>query len=132
MEAVRPVKLKKMSPVLVVDAIEPSLELWVDRLGFQKTVEVPEGDRLGFVTLARDGIEVMLQSRASVEKDVPDVLDRIGGTALFIEVDDLDPIRRAVADDPKVCEERTTFYGATEIGIRTPGGHLVTFAQFGA
>ena len=26
---------------------------------------------------------------------------------------------------------RTTFYGATEVGYREPGGHVVTFAQFG-
>ena len=27
---------------------------------------------------------------------------------------------------------RTTFYGAKEIGVRDPGGHIITFAQFGA
>ena len=44
--------MKKLAPVLVVDRIEPCLPFWVDRLGFEKTVEVPESDRLGFVILA--------------------------------------------------------------------------------
>ncbi|MEQ8767051.1 MAG: VOC family protein [Planctomycetota bacterium] len=124
-------KLKKMTPVLVVDAIEPCLTLWVDTLGFEKTVEVPEGDALGFVILVREGLELMLQSRPSVQNDAPVVLEHLGGTALFIEVEDLAPIRAALESTPKLIEERTTFYGATEITIRTPGGHVVTFAQFG-
>ena len=31
-----------------------------------------------------------------------------------------------------VMAERTTFYGAREIGIKDPGGHYLTFAQFTA
>ena len=58
--------IKKLTPVLYVEEIEPCLDLWVNRLGFARTVEVPEGDKLGFVTLAKDGVEVMYQSRASV------------------------------------------------------------------
>ena len=58
--------LKKMTPVLYVEAIEPCLDLWVNRLGFAKTVEVPEGDKLGFVILNQGPIEIMYQSRASV------------------------------------------------------------------
>lgn len=64
-------KLKKITPVIVVDAIEPCLEFWVDRLGFTKTVEVPHEGALGFVILNHSPTEIMLQSRASVEADVP-------------------------------------------------------------
>ena len=39
-----PLTVQKLTPVLVVDAIEPCLSFWVDRLGFEKTVEVPEGN----------------------------------------------------------------------------------------
>ena len=59
----------KITPILIVDEVEPSLEFWVNQLGFQKTVEVPEGEKLGFVILEKEGTEVMLQSRASVKKD---------------------------------------------------------------
>ncbi len=122
-------KLKRMTPILVVDTIEPCLELWVDRLGFKKTAEVPEGDRLWFVMMERDGIELMIQTKASVEKDVPAVAEAIKTTALFIEVEDLEPFRKALAGDRHIFEERKTFYGSTEIAIWTPGGHVVTFAQ---
>jgi uncharacterized glyoxalase superfamily protein PhnB len=31
-----------------------------------------------------------------------------------------------------VMPERKTFYGAREIGVKDPAGHVLTFAQFGA
>ncbi len=55
----------KITPNLIVDRIEDCLPFWVDRLGFETTVQVPQGDRLGFVILKRELIELMLQSRAS-------------------------------------------------------------------
>jgi uncharacterized glyoxalase superfamily protein PhnB len=126
-----PSTVRKLTPVLVVDAIEPSLPFWVERLGFEKTVEVPEGDRLGFVILVKDGVEVMYQSRESVQKDVPKLAELRAGeaTSLFIEVSDVESVARAVEGMPVVVPRRTTFYGMDEIGVREPGGHVVMFAQ---
>lgn len=56
---------------------------------------------LGFAVLQCDAIEVMLQTRASVR-----------GCDIAV------PRRR-------------TFYGADEIGVRAPGGHVLLFAQRG-
>ncbi len=123
--------VRKITPVLVVESIEPSLAFWTERLGFEKTVEVPEGDRLGFVILVKDGVEVMYQSRESVRNDVPALADLRAGeaTALFIEVADVAAVARAVDGMPVVVPRRTTFYGMDEIGVREPGGHVVMFAQ---
>ena len=44
-----------ITPVLYCDAIEPALPFWVDQLGFTKVVEVPEGDKLGFVSRRVEG-----------------------------------------------------------------------------
>ena len=124
------IKFNKLTPVLVVDAIEPCLTFWTDRLGFTKQVEVPEGDRLGFVILEKDGIEVMYQSRASVRKDIPAMADvPAGGTNLYIDVSDVSAIEKAVKGLPVVVPRRKTFYGADEIGVREPGGNAVIFGQ---
>jgi hypothetical protein len=117
----------KLTPVMVVEEIEKSLPFWVDRMGFAKTAEVPEGDRLGFVILARDGAELMLQSLASSEKDEPQFAG-INRTALFIEVEDFDDIRKRLDDYPIVMKERNTFYGMREIGVFEPNGNTVVFA----
>ncbi len=125
--------IKRITPVLFVPEIEPCLALWTERLGFQKTAAVPEGSKLGFVILQRDGVEIMYQSYASVDKDLPAVAAAVrrGPTFLFIEVDNLDAIKAAVQDAAVYMPERTTFYGAREVGIKDPAGHHITFAEFG-
>lgn len=123
--------MKRLSPVLYVEEIEPALLFWVDRLGFEKTAEVPEGDRLGFVILKRGGVELMYQTRRSVEGDVPALADTpMGGTLLFVEVEDLDEVARALEGVEPVVPRRKTFYGADELIVREPGGNVVTFARF--
>jgi hypothetical protein len=126
--------MRKLTPVLFVEAIEPCLPFWVGRLGFEKTVEVPAGDALGFVILVRGTVEVMLQSRASVAGDLPALsrgLFASDGLALYLEVDDLGPILKAVEGCEVVVPERRTPYGAHEIGVRAPGGFTVLFAKHG-
>ena len=125
--------MKKLTPVLFVLAIEPALPFWVDQLGFEITTEVAEGDRLGFVILKKGEIEVMYQTLESIENDVPELADSaVGGSFLFIEVEDLDAIESMIPDAERVIPRRKTFYGADELIVREPGGNVVTFAQFGA
>ena len=125
-------RIKKSTPVLIVDEVEACLPFWRDRLGFTVTTEVPHEGRLGFVILHAGGAEVMLQSRASAAADVPAIAGESHRTALFVEVEDLAPVREAVADLEPFLAERTTFYGAREIGVRDPAGNPVIFAAFGA
>jgi catechol 2,3-dioxygenase-like lactoylglutathione lyase family enzyme len=121
----------KITPILIVDDIEPSLDFWVMKLGFEKTVEVPEGAKLGFVILQKEGTEVMLQSRASVRKDAGSaVADEIlaAGSHLYIEVESLSDALERVKGADVLVPERTTFYGMREIWVREPGGNVVGFA----
>ena len=124
----------KLTPVLAVEAIEPVLPLW-EALGFQRTAEMPHGDRLGFVILARDGVEVMYQTIAAMREDEGRVLDgplAPGAAFLFIEVEDLDAIIAKIPPGTdRFVERRTTPYGATETFIRDAAGHVIAFAQFG-
>jgi uncharacterized glyoxalase superfamily protein PhnB len=121
--------IKKLTPNLIVESIEACLPFWVDRLGFTRQTEVPEGDRLGFVILTRGEVELMLQSQASLHKDVRPLADGPYRAALYLEVEDLAPIRAALAGWPLVVPERTTFYGAREIIVRDPAGNAVSFAS---
>lgn len=121
----------KITSVLYVDAIEPGLDFWVERMGFEKTVEVPHENTIGFVILVKDGAEVMLQTWDSVKADDPRFLEGPKGrsSGLFIEVDDWEDTKRRLAGADVVVPERTTFYGMREIFVRAPGGHLVGFAS---
>jgi uncharacterized glyoxalase superfamily protein PhnB len=124
--------VKKLTPVLFVEKIESVLPFWTQHLGFIKTVEVPEGDKLAFVILQQGTAEVMYQSYASAEKDVPAIAAEIrkGPTFLYLEVDDLELVKAAVRGMNVYMPERTTFYGSREIGVNDPAGHFIAFAHF--
>ena len=118
----------KITPIIYAPAIEPSLKFWVDQLGFTKTVEVPEGDKLGFVILVHGSAELMIQSVASMGKDIPDMVAFARPAAcLYIEVNDFDDLLKRLGSAPVVVPVRTTFYGMKEIGVREPGGNIVLF-----
>ena len=125
--------IKKITPVLVVDAIEPVLPLW-DALGFARTAEVPHGDRLGFVILAADGLEVMYQTTASVAEDEAAAAKgprALGASALFIEVDDLAAAEgKLPAGTDVIVRRRETFYGSVETIVRDAAGNVVNLAEF--
>jgi uncharacterized glyoxalase superfamily protein PhnB len=124
--------VKRITPVLLVKVIETVIPFWVERLGFAKTIEVPDGNKLGFVTFQKGAVEVMYQTYSSVEKDAPPSMAakaRNGPTYLYIEVDDFDAVLAAMKEVKIVMPVRTAFYGMKEFGVQDPGGHFITFAQ---
>ena len=123
--------VKRITPVPFVNAIEPVLAFWVDRLGFTKTIEVPHGDKLGFVALQHGATEVMYQTFASLGDDMPLILEaaKKGPTFLYVEIDDLDFVLSALKNSRITQPERTAFYGMREVGFQDPAGHYITFAQ---
>lgn len=127
------IEMKKLTPILQVDSIEPVLSFWEDRLGFERTMAVPGETGLGFVAFQNGSVEIMYQTRAGIGDDLPQLLDMpMGGTLLFIEVDDIDAIELALEGAEIVSPRRTTFYGATEVAVREPGGNIVIFAEMSA
>jgi uncharacterized glyoxalase superfamily protein PhnB len=133
-EKMKPATVKKITPILFAREIEPCIEFWTERMGFQKTAEVPEDGRIGFVILEKDGLELMYQSFASVEKDNAATAEAVrkGPTFLYVDVDDLDAALAATQGVEMVMPVRSTFYGAKEFGIQDPVGHYIIFAQQGA
>jgi uncharacterized glyoxalase superfamily protein PhnB len=125
--------LQRLTPVLVVDAVEPCLEFWTNALGFTAENEVPgDNGKLVFASVKAGDVEVMYQTRASVLAERPDAAADLSGhsTVLFITVDDLDRIETAIEGVPVVKPRHDTFYGTTEIYVKEPGGNVVGFAQF--
>lgn len=124
-------RFNRATPVLYVEDIEPCIPFWTERLGFENTGEVAHGDRLGFVMMEKEDVEVMYQSRTSLEDDLPEAADaETGGAFLFVEVDDLDAVERALDGVEPLVPRRQTFYGTDELIVREPGGNTVTFAEF--
>ena len=125
--------LRHLTPVLVVDEVEPCLRFWTETLGFTAENEVPgDNRRLVFASAKAGEVEVMYQTRASVVAERPDAANELSGhsTVLFITVDDLDRVEKALSGAPVVKPRHDTFYGTTELYVKEPGGNVVGFAQF--
>lgn len=125
-------QLRQLTPVLIVDRVEPCIQFWVERFGFHVENEVPGPDeQLLFASIRKGSIEIMYQNRASViAEDVAAASELEGhSVALFIEVADLAAVERAVAGAPVLKPRHETFYGTVELYIKEPGGNTVGFAQ---
>lgn len=128
--------MKKVTPLITVDEIEPCLPFWTEKLGLEVTVTVPHGDAIGFAILRKDGLELMYQSRASVDADLGESgapaglgQEMANGTStLFINVEALDDVIDALGDTEVLVPRRQTFYGMDEIFVRPPCGTVVGFA----
>jgi len=121
--------IAKITPILVVDRIEPSLPFWVKQLGYEKIAEVPHGQHLGFVLLQRGGSEVMMQTKESIAADLPTVAARLPSVVLYADVDSLDDALAAAKGAEVLQPPRTTFYGMREACVLDPAGQIVVFAQ---
>ena len=125
-------QLQRLTPVLVVDAVEPCIAFWTERFGVAAENQVPGPDgKLVFASVAGGGIEIMYQTRTSVLIERPDSAAELSGhsAVLYFAVDDLDAVERAVTGAPVVKPRHRTFYGTEELYVREPGGNVVGFAQ---
>ena len=130
-------RVTQLTPVMLVEQVEPSLAFWTERLGFavENTVPGPDGGLL-FASARRGAVEVMYQTVTSIAEEQPALAaalraaPRAQPVTLFVAVDDLDAVERAMHDVPVVKARHTTFYGSDELYVREPGGVTVGFAQF--
>ncbi len=127
----------KATPLITVESIEPCLPFWTEKLGMEVTVTVPHGDAIGFAMLQKGDVEIMYQSRGSIDADLgtsgaPANLGRelsSGTSTIFVEVESLDEVVAALGDDVEVLvPRRQTFYGMDELFVRPPCGTVVGFA----
>src|SRR6267142_3729365 len=128
------VSVQKITPILLVEALELCVKFLTERMGFEKTIEVPDGDKLAFALLKKGDLEIMYQSFDSADKSdtVVGVLSRKGPSFLYIEVADLKEIVGALQGIDLAVPVHETFYGAKELSVKDPAGHFISFAQQGA
>lgn len=119
----------KMTPVVLVDRIEPLIPFYVGALGFTPVAQVPFGDALGFLMLVAGPIELMFQTAASARADAQNPDLRPGPVCLYFDVLSLDRTLAALPDAPIAVPRRTTPYGMEEVYVRDPAGNTVGFAH---
>ena len=124
--------IDKSTPILHVKTVEPSLRFWTERFGFKTTIQVPEGDHIGFAAIESGPIELMYQTYEGMKEDASNPLAKAadqGPSFIFMEVPDIKVVVDVLDDTEVVQGMHETPYGATEIVAKEPGGHFVIFSQ---
>jgi hypothetical protein len=121
-------KLDKLTTLLVVDRIEPSLPAW-EKLGYSVVARVPEQGAADFAMLNGNAGELMLQTRKSLAGDIPALAERKPSFLLYADVASLAEAKKAIPDAKVIVSERKTFYGATESWVELEGGVFLGLSQ---
>jgi hypothetical protein len=121
-------KAKKITPLFVVDRIEPMLSQW-EALGYEVKVRVPDEGPLGFAILESKAGELMLQTKKSLAADVPAVAAKKPKAFLYAEVESIADAKKALSGAEVLVARRKTFYGATEAWVELEGGVIVGLAE---
>ena len=125
--------LLRLTPLLSVDEIEPVIPFW-EALGWEWLDPLEIDGRLAFIAFRKDGRDIHYQTVSYIETRIPGAGSMLSGSTalLYLTVDDLDLVIRALdAETEVVIPRRRTPWGADEIYVKEPGGHLIGFAQFG-
>jgi uncharacterized glyoxalase superfamily protein PhnB len=121
----------KLAPTLIVEKVEPSVKFFTEKLGFEKEIDVPGEEGLVFAMLKKGEVEIHLQDRKSVAKDMPYLANCKTPSAsfLYIDVVDVRTLYETLSDCEVIVPLEKTFYGALHFFIKEPGGHVIGFSQ---
>jgi len=125
-------QFKKLTPNLLVASVERSLAFYVDTLGFERGMTVPDASPFAFASVTAGPVEIFFNDAAGAVKEYPGFAGKpIGATGtLFIEVEAVDALHDRLAPTVKILMPIVTqFYGMREFAIADPDGYVITFAE---
>lgn len=131
-EEVRAVELIKLTPNLMVENVNATIEYYRDVLEFELVMSVPEEGEFDWAMMSCGGVELMFQSRGSLGSEYPPFAElEIGGSlGFYIEVAGIDELYSGLAERAEiVAEPHMAFYGMREFTIRDCNGYVLTFAE---
>jgi uncharacterized glyoxalase superfamily protein PhnB len=124
--------LKKLTPNLMVEDIQRTIDFYRDVLGFSVLTTVENDGEVGFAVMQRDSVELMFQSRKSLSENVPALTgSSIGASQTFyIEVSGIDPLYAQLKSKVTIVVDlHTTFYGTREFYFRDINGYILSFSE---
>jgi len=122
----------KLTPNLLVASVERSLAFYVDTLGFERGMTVPDASPFAFAAVTSGAVEIFFNDAAGAVKEYPGFAGKpIGATGtLFIEMEGVDALHDRLAPTVKILMPIVTqFYGMREFAIADPDGYVITFAE---
>ncbi len=124
--------LKKLSPNLMVEDVNQSVEFYRDVLRFELVNSVPKAGVFDWAMMKSGQVEIMFQSRASLSEEIPALATKeIGGSLTFyIDVENLQELYAKFKDKATLVQNlHTTFFGKQEFSIRDCNSFILVFSE---
>lgn len=124
--------MKFVTPELVVEDVNATVAFYRDVLGFESVITVPEEGVLDWALLKKGSVQLMIEAKRSIIKELPAFKDvQIGGSLiLYIDVDEVQKFYEQIKQHVEVVREpHGTFYGAREFAIRDINSYVLLFAE---
>ncbi|MEQ8478837.1 VOC family protein [Fulvivirga sp.] len=126
-------KLEKLTPNLMVEDVQQTINYYHGVLAFETIDTVPEnGEDLVWARMKKGDVEIMFQEEDSLKADIPEIRhEKIGGgTTLFIQMTGVQEYYDYLYSSADVVVQmKETFYGMREFTIRDINGYYLTFAE---
>ncbi|BDD11130.1 bleomycin resistance family protein [Fulvitalea axinellae] len=137
-------KLKKLTPNLIVSDIPQTVNFYESVLGFELKMLVPDtqdgmdvkmdaSKTYVYAQMAKDEVELMFQREDSFREDIPLSIKELsmgGLSAIYIEMSSVDDFYAEVKGKTEnVTEPKNSWYGMREFFVKDPDGCVIAFGE---
>ena len=124
--------LKKLTPNLMVEDVNETVQFYQEVLDFELVMTVPENGQFDWAMMKRRDVALMFQARASLTKEIPALEGiKIGGSLTFyIDMEGLNEFYARIKSKVRIVQDlHSTFYGTQEFSIQDCNGFILAFAE---
>lgn len=125
--------LNSLTPNLMVNDVEETIEYYTDILGFTVLMTVPETGKLDWAMVKRNDVLMMFQSKKSLSSELPRLAGEKpgGGLTFYIKVDRITELHEELFNNEVeiISDLESTFYNTIEFSIVDVNGYVLTFSE---
>ncbi|MBE7443192.1 MAG: VOC family protein [Flavobacteriales bacterium] len=125
--------LNSLTPNLMVNDVEETIEYYTDILGFTLLKTVPEKGNPDWAMVKRNDVILMFQSAKSLKDELPKLKSQKpgGGLTFYIKVDRITELHEELVDNEVeiIADLESTFYDTIEFSIIDNNGYVLTFSE---
>lgn len=125
--------LNSLTPNLMVNDVEQTIEYYTDILGFTVLMTVPETGKLDWAMVKRNEVVIMFQTKKSLSSELPRLAGEKpgGGLTFYIKVDRITELHEELFNNEVeiISELESTFYNTIEFSVVDLNGYVLTFSE---
>ncbi len=124
--------MKDLSPNLMVEDVNATLDYYTNVLGFTPIATVPDTGKLIWAMVKNGNVSFMFQQTESIKEEYPEIThsETAASLTLYIHVDSVEDLFEKISSKVSVIKEIHTMpYGAKEFAIKDCNGYILVFSQ---